>query len=194
MALLTPAVARAVEPADSRTIDREAEPETPAAPTRWYGWQSLPIDALAVTVLALSASTSSDAIFDEGRLLTVGAVGIYLLGGPLVHLGHGHRQRAADSLGLRLGAPLAAGFLGAALGYVTTPERGELENRCNDCGALRALGGGMIGVGIGMLASIVIDDFVLARETIPAHAPRWTLTVAPASASGGLDFGVAGTW
>jgi hypothetical protein len=185
LALLLPSISNAGEPDAS---------EAPAAATRWYGWQSLPADAVALTALGLLLSTGADHAIDRDRWLTLGALGLYAFGAPFVHAMNGHGRRAVGSLSLRVSIPLVTGLVGGVVGYATTPARGPFDNRCNDCAPLRALGGTMIGVGFGIVTSIIVDDLVLARETVPVSAPRWSFTAAPSSASGGLSLGVAGTW
>jgi hypothetical protein len=43
------------------------------------------------------------------------ALGAFALGGPVVHLAHGHGWRAAGSLAARLAVPLAVFLIGAKL-------------------------------------------------------------------------------
>jgi len=72
----------------------------------WYGEQTLLVDGASLAVgIAMVGVRGAEA----AGLATI--VGGYLLGAPIVHLSHGHGEKALGSLGLRLGLPLG----GAAL-------------------------------------------------------------------------------
>ena len=74
--------------------------------------ESCPIDAGAFTLYLASVASQSSGACDGfcstsslSTLLLVGAVGAYLLGGPIVHWAHHHVARGFESLGLRLVSP-----------------------------------------------------------------------------------------
>ncbi len=110
--------------------------------SRWYGWQTLLVDAAA----AGFASTGSDV-----------SVGIYALGGPAVHWAHGNTWRGIGSLALRLGAPIA---LAAAFAY-------GCEVSGNSNGDMGCLGAGLGGLVLGAAGAIAVDSAALARDTVP---------------------------
>ncbi|MCA9642176.1 MAG: hypothetical protein H6718_07820 [Polyangiaceae bacterium] len=66
---------------------------------RWYGWQTLTLDAVAIT---LGAVTKNAYVF----------LGGYAVTGPILHLGHGQPANAIGSLGIRVAAP----FIGMGVG------------------------------------------------------------------------------
>lgn len=102
--------------AAGQTLPAVAEPQPPAAPpiaaeptaappeTRWYGWQTLAPDAVAVglALVALHVGEKADQADTAQVLLALGA-GIFLADGPIVHALHGQPGRAGWSLALRLG-------------------------------------------------------------------------------------------
>jgi hypothetical protein len=80
---------------------RVAKSRVSARPARqWYGWQTLTADGVAYTLLGLALAS------EEEEVLPPLAVGTFLLGGPLVHIGHGQWLKAGASLGLRGLVPL----------------------------------------------------------------------------------------
>jgi hypothetical protein len=137
-----------------------APPTVTAAAERareWYGWQTLLVDGAAVgltVALANSHQNVAGAVFAGG----------YVLGGPAVHLAHGHRTKAGGSLALRLAAPLLGGMIGgvATAGCDSDKPPGER----GECGGI----GLATGATLGLLAAILTDSIWLARE--PAAPPR----------------------
>jgi len=130
---------------------RAAEPvaaESAPPSYHWYGWQSAVLDTAAVGL------TLPLALRDDGaELLLFAFLGppTYAVGAPIVHLAHDQVPKALASLGMRLGVPPVVG-LGAS---VVCAE--ELRKRCFYAGAI-----------VSMLAVMVLDDGILARETAPA--------------------------
>jgi hypothetical protein len=148
--------------------------------TVWYGYQNLGADGAAL-VLALGAG----AMQENGEVLAWAAFGTYALGSPVIHyLNGGGPGRSLGSVAMRLGLPVAGGFIGMAA--VSCDHEGE------DCG-WDELGGLLIGGTIGVGAAVFIDDFVLAQKERHVVRPMWAPTVAP-SAGGGMTFGIAGTF
>jgi hypothetical protein len=89
----------------------------------WYGWQMLTLDAAATGVLLLGASFATsgpprlDGSPNPRPLVFAGAsVGIFALGGPVVHFAHGDVWQGFASLGLRVALPLAGYALGSLVG------------------------------------------------------------------------------
>lgn len=122
----------------------------------WYGWQILITDvAAAGFVLAGSSDRSS-----EGTMYTLAGF-TYVLGGPIVHWGHGYAGRGWGSFGMRIGLPIG----GALAGLVADS---------HDSGA--AVGG----LVLGYLAAVVLDITVLGFEKDEApRAPVSRPVVAP---------------
>lgn len=146
------------------------------APTTWYGWQTLTVDAASLLTASIGAIADDRSGFSA--IAAGGALVGYAIGGPAVHWAHARVGTGFASLGIRAGAPLGGGFTGAlagiALGAIVYPqsEQGSVY---------LGLYGAMGGVVLGSAAAVVIDSVVLARE--PAAAPgdsatriRWTPT------------------
>jgi hypothetical protein len=125
---------------------------------RWYGWQTLTVDAAAITLgIALTAESDTAAV---GASMLIGG---YLFGGPIVHAGHGAWGKAAASLGTRVGAP----FVGAILAVAVTD--------CDDwCDLGYAAVGGLLGAG----GAIALDAAAYAYEPAP-EPERPTFGVSP---------------
>jgi hypothetical protein len=162
-----------------RTASAE-EPPPPATTSEWYGGQLLVADALALGTTMGAIYLDPERTFEQ-PLFYLG-LGMYALGGPILHAVHGKRGRGAVSLGLRLGVPAAAGVTTALV-------RGH---SCvgQDCGA-NAAAYGVMGAGLAALGVSVLDA-VFASEDIPVER-SWTPTIAPLP-GGGASFGVAGTF
>lgn len=134
---------------------------------RWYGWQTLALDGLALTALV---ATPSQYVDDEsaGTGLFYAAIGTFVLGGPIVHAAHGNWGRAAGSAALRLGAILLTGLAIEA-------------SKCpyEHCDATEQIVvGGLVGFAL-IPPVIAVDSAVLARETVevkPMFVPTASLT------------------
>ena len=171
---------------------REPAPAAPAQrlDSKWYGWQTLLVDASTLTTGILVAAASEG---DAGGLGASIALGGYALGGPIVHWANGQVGKGFASLGLRLGAPLVGGLTGFALGAAG-------DSGCRDF-CLGAAVGATLGVIAGGIAAVVVDSAVLARKQVvvtDGHARRPTVQWAP---TGGYDakrqaatLGVSGTF
>jgi len=121
---------------------------------RWYGWQTLLVDALSVSAVVIGAEN------DNSKLAVAGVFG-YVFGGAVVHGAHEHTGRALTSFGLRLGAPIVGGIVGSRVGHCASD---DLECQVS---------GSATGVLIGAGAAVLIDAFVLANEDeVPSSAPR----------------------
>src|SRR5262249_23454050 len=93
-----------------------AEPAAASPETRWYGWQMLAPDAVAVglALVALHVGERADQLGTAEGLLAVSA-GVFRADGPIVHALHGQPGRAGWSLALRIGLTL----LGWPIGFST---------------------------------------------------------------------------
>jgi hypothetical protein len=156
---------------------KRAEPSQ----TEWYGWQTIATDVLAVALLAGSGDS------DDGRQVAAG-LGVYLLGGPAVHLAHGELGKAGNSLGLRAGLPLAGGVLGYGLGALGC---GDSEESLGD--ALCPVGMTALGVLVGAVGAVAIDAGAIAKKEV---RPKLAVSLAPSvvPTKQGTTFGLAGTF
>jgi hypothetical protein len=124
--------------------------------TKWYGWKIALSDVAAIGAIML-ADLGYDSTENGGPqggkdvgliLVTLGAGAWWTLGTPILHLAEKNLPGAAQSVALRLGAPLIGVLIGAALdGPASTDDP-------------HATAGFLIGVG---LAS-VIDALVIANK------------------------------
>ncbi len=124
--------------------------------TRWYGWQVILADAGASALAMATMGT---------RSVAAAAVpfGMWLLGGPVIHLAHGSPGDALKSFLFR-GVPIG---IGAAVALSMRPQQ------CYEgCAAMVPLALGSIV----SLAGAIADYTVLSTETVE----RPTLSIAPA--------------
>ena len=77
----------------------QAQPlaEAPAT-SRWYGYEIMGTDAASIALMAAGANQGSAAIGQSG-------LGMYVLGGPAVHIANGQLPGAGVSLAMRIGFP-----------------------------------------------------------------------------------------
>ncbi len=115
---------------------------------RWYGWQTLLVDAVATATF----------LFPAPELTSLGL----FASGPIVHAAHGNTANAWGSVGLRVGA--VGGGIGLGIAYANT----------QDCGNSSLCGYGFMAVGgaLGMLVAVIVDATVLAYDDVPPPAPR----------------------
>ena len=155
-------------------------------PGERYGHETALVDVvgIGVTVGAIKG----------GAPLAIVGLATYVLGGPIVHLAHGHAGKFGLDLGIRLGAPI----VGMGLGMATVCAGGGCKGGLT--GTYTALAGGFIGVATGVLTAIIVDAAAIAREpgAPPSEAPRWNgkPTVQPQVAAypGGGSVGVGGAF
>ena len=135
------------EPAPAATND--------AAPVarRWYGWQTLSVDLVAGAVL-IAGLGSSTTRGDTGQIVAYGAVGGYLLGGPVTHFAHGSVSRGLASFAVRAALPAGFAVLGSQL------------DACPRMEELCSLGG----AALGMATAVVIDAILIGYEQVPVRA------------------------
>jgi hypothetical protein len=125
-----------------------------ATTTHYYGLPMAAMDAASIG-LFLGGAAGND-----GGLVGLSAVS-FSFGPPLVHLLHGHPKRALASLGIRT---LAGGLAVGAIVWDLT------ANYCDPDGG--HCDGPVLGLTVGamaILAAMVVDDAVLARDTVPAQ-------------------------
>lgn len=157
--------ARASEP-DGRQPSPSAPQDDRSGGTEreWYGAPMVVADAFGFGLLTCGVLVHDHDGGFVAPLVSVG-LGLYLLGGPIVHIAEKRTGVGFASFSLRLGMPL----FGAAVGFIGVGVASRQP--------LSALGGGALGLLGGMLAGATIDDALLARK--PVRAKRLALWVAP---------------
>jgi len=144
----------------------EARPEIdPDAPT-WYGWQPLLADATAASLMGGGIVLGGvPNLGVAGGVLIVSGVGIYLFGGPAMHLLRERPRAALLDLGMRVLFPLG-GFLGGLLLGILSSQPAVLA----------------VGFIVGLGSAILVDVASLSWEP-PERTPappadsttvRWT--------------------
>ena len=141
-----------VEPVEGDEAD-EAEPRPRR---RWYGWQTLLVDAAWLTLLLGSVAldgSGNDSDFAVGTALLT-----YEFAPGIIHFVHRNPGRGFGSMGVRLGLPLAGAFLGASA-----------ASGCDDY--LCEASGAGLGLLLGMGGAIAIDAVVFAYDDTDARRP-----------------------
>jgi hypothetical protein len=134
-------------------------------PQRWYGWQTLLVDAAALSLVIAGAVVAEDSRRTEEMgigMIVGGAIG-GLIGPPIVHAAHGKWDNAGISGGLRLGG--AAVVFGSAA--ACSSERG----RCGDGWAILAV----IGF-LGYPIAVLVDAANAHEDVPPDELARATIT------------------
>ncbi|MGH7283824.1 MAG: hypothetical protein ACRELY_20045 [Polyangiaceae bacterium] len=143
--------------------DAESPPEpTVVTEHRWYGWQNLSSDGVALTLFVVAGETSpygGRTLFWMNPPWAIAGASVFALGGPIVHLAHGHPLRAIGSLVMR-----AAMSSALALPIVVGGERtrtsgvdgGENANVYDGFAAIFAI--------FGAAGAVAIDATIMSRE------------------------------
>jgi hypothetical protein len=172
-------------PAGATTV--AATPVQAKAPDgTWYGWQML-IGFGASDASLLCALIASQVGGQPSGWVQAGLIG-HLLAGPVVHWANGNVVKGFASLGLTLGAGIVGGTAGGALGATanTTCGGGSL------CVPPGILAGVVIGMGLGVVGTNVVDVLVLAREAPPRGADHASLSLLPLLAPQGAGLAAMG--
>jgi hypothetical protein len=127
--------------------------------TRWYGWQTLSVDAAGLG-LCLATGVESPYVVAS------------LAGAPAVHFFHGHQVRALVDLGVRLVLPLG---LGLVVGGPNDPAAGEADKKYDRF---------VIGAVIGAVLASAFDAVVLGRETVEIPKESVGIHVSPTGVAG----------
>ncbi len=179
-ALAVPSVVLAQAPGEFRPKPLVMAPSAPATIEIKYGMELLAADILSLLTLHVGAEAESES------LLTLGTLGL-LLAAPAVHLAHNNGASALKSAGLRVTLPLA----GMLIGYAVGPK--GFNPNCIDCvGGSSSTGsfpGMLIGGGIGIVTTLVIDYAAFGKKTKKAPA-SWQPTIGASSTS--FSVGAAG--
>jgi len=151
--------------------------------TYWYGWQTLIADGASLVVVPIIAGST------ESEALAFVALGGYLLAPPIIHAAHGRWGITFASLGLRIGLPVVAALVGAAV-----------DQDCRDFCA-----GPVVGLIAGIGGAVTLDAALLSdekvsdedRDAAAARAARRGFAFTPLLAprkEGGVDVGLAATF
>jgi len=141
-----------------------------------YRWETALADG-ATIAMGIAASKSNS----DGLVVVAG----YLLGAPLVHLVNNHGDRAAASLGLRVGLPIVGLLVGGAIG------RSQCDAYCDNESDIAFA---VLGTLTGVVAASAIDIGYLSRgETITHARPSIgpTLSTGP---NNSVRLGIGGTF
>jgi hypothetical protein len=99
------------EPAQPRPLTASGSSEQEQT-TRWYGSWSLGLDGTALAFASLG-------LFNRNAPVCLVGVGVYLIGAPLIHVGHRQPGKAVGSFLLRAGLPALAGLIGYQAGVAS---------------------------------------------------------------------------
>lgn len=143
-----------------------AETASPAPPPEWYGWQILITDGVAISGIVAGVAADSESLT---------TLGVFYMGGPVVHWSHGYSGRGWESLGLRLGLPLVGALAGVGVASAAT-----------ECHGFGCLGGAPVGAGVGALGAMALDVTCLAWED-PPQSTRVRTTASPLTVSPTLE-------
>jgi hypothetical protein len=137
------------------------------SPTRWYGWQTLAVDAVSLGTSTLGFALPSGVLFSSSgqALVGVGLLG-YAAGPPVVHGMHGHGGTAGIDAAIRITAPFV-------LGRVSRRLRRSDRVRCRrSCARTRGRASG--GAPRSLAATEVLDiPDARARPARDGSGPRW---------------------
>lgn len=164
------------------TID-DAPKSTSRVETHWYGWQNMIVDGASIGVFVFGLTRESAPIAWSG-VMGMG------LGSAAVHFTHDNVGRGFASVGLRVALPALGYFIGNAASCGGGHE--DYEGGCEWMPQV-------IGLGVGALVAMAIDDGALAHEDVkktPENTVIPTMGAAPSpdGKSRTLTFGVVGTF
>lgn len=127
-----------------------AHAEEPAR-ERWYGYQTMAVDATAIGLLAATGAIPEGA----QPWMAGGAIGLYALGPAVVHGANARGGAGLGSFGMRLGLPIVGALMGLGIGASSSFK-----------GLFELAGAGAF---VGALTAMVLDAAFLARKTVPAE-------------------------
>jgi len=167
--------------------DTDPDPPVSRLKSRWYGWQTLLVDANATTFILWSAIPTG---LGAQEFLLGSGVGGLVFGGPIVHAAHGRWGMGLADLGLRVGAVTAFALLGDLIGTATEHDTcGGSAIAPQPCVQPDFLGssageGAVLGGLAGIIVASAIDSAALARmparpEPDAASSISWLPSVSP---------------
>jgi hypothetical protein len=176
-------VARAQVPEGFPSEDAPPTRTPVAFGDRWYGWETLLVDAGAFGIFAAGIRLGSEGIAGTGAL-------VYGAGPPVIHGLRGHAEMGAVDLMVRVFAPITLGAAGFAIDEASSPPCSPTAFVC-----IRGLGGAAVGILAGYVGAVVLDAGFLAWDSAPKHekpsAVLWSPTVSVAHGGGSLGVGGA---
>ncbi|MBS2013935.1 MAG: hypothetical protein JST00_13680 [Deltaproteobacteria bacterium] len=131
------------EPTEAPSEERAEPPSEPPTETRWYGWQTLLVDASTVAVAFAAEHPAPPAL-------------VFVSGAPIIHLLHGRPEAAGMSVALRTLVPAVAALPGLVW-----------MAGCEGWGCVPGVLTAVAGAGAGGLAALIVDAAVLAKERVP---------------------------
>ena len=174
-----------VPKANSDAVALESTSES--TPDRiFYGWQNIVAGYAGIGMMAAGVK--------EGGALPFVGLGVYALGGPIVHIAHKEYARAAGSLVINVLTPVLVGALAHSM---DKPCAHNEEEGCS----LDTVGYAITGVVVGMLVAPIIDGVTMGwedapRKPAPDIAIQPTVSIARKEPNGAstTTFGVAGVF
>ncbi|HEY6458526.1 MAG TPA: hypothetical protein VIY73_00195 [Polyangiaceae bacterium] len=167
-----PAASTATSPSSTASSASELVPDAPPPTERhWYGWETLLVDAGALTTMIAGAVAQSTAVGVTG-------VTAYALGPSVVHAARGRGEAALVDASVRVLLPVFSATVGYAIDVGTSPPCAPDEILC-----LRGLGGLAAGLVVGYVGAVIIDASVLAWDRVPLSPDRAPAAEQPASAA-----------
>ena len=190
--------------------------------TRWYGWQTLAVDAAAAATMVVGVATApntaegagslvlpSRALEDAPKSTTTLDVGLalYSLGPAVVHAAHGRPLHSMGSAAMRGLGPTAGACIGFAIGVViaipvlmvSDDSHGGFMDFGKNGNAV-IVGGIVSGAVLGAAVPVFVDATVFSKERVETkEAPKTpppVVTVQPqlSYTKAGPSVGVAGTF
>lgn len=165
--------------------DVNKPPPTPDKPTRWYGWQTLLVDAATTGLMIAAVADSKEpgegalSLLAPTRLLEDppkhtafidGSLALWTLAPAFVHAVHGRGTQSALSAPIRLLAPTLGTITGAVYGFVFAVIVALADSKNgfdSDGGAVTVLAIGVgSGYALGFIAPILVDSVIFGREPI----------------------------
>lgn len=134
-----------------------------SSPERWYGWQTLSVDALPAGLFAFALLTEGD----TSTTLWAGGGLAFALGAPTVHVLHERPLVGLGSFGLRVGLPFVGALIGSAFVDLNPePDLPGVEHEPDD-GTPIILGGL-----VGAATATALDAAFLGYEPAPSRAAK----------------------
>ncbi len=138
----------------------------PLGPRHWYGWETLVLDAASTTMVVIGTAMSNSNA--EAGLVFVGATS-YVFSPMFLHIAHGRWRIGLADFGLRLGAVVTLGTIGALIGSTQEPGPSSVSCATGFCNSPQpAVDPGLLGLGIGAAIGVatasIIDATLFARD------------------------------
>lgn len=150
-----------------------------------YWYQTIGADMLAFGLLVGAAKANSS----KGESVAKLSIGVYLLGGPIIHVAHDRPGRALGSVALRAGLPLVGGLIGAAFEPKRHCDEFDPYEECDGDG----IGGpALLGLMTGVVAAMIVDSTVLSDGRPPKAKPQPSWTPTAGATRNGFALGVSG--